>query len=93
MECAAAMPLGLPKNINEHTLEMIRQKLRSLPEGWELSCEELALLVGLARCTVRRYLAVLTEAGTLRWRVHYLGIGRPVKKYQLNARCREKHIS
>lgn len=82
MECTVASVQALPKNVNATTLSIVRTKLLQLPEGWELSCDELARFIGLSRSTVRRYLPVLVEETVLAWNLHYKSLGRPVKKYR-----------
>ncbi|GLH63848.1 response regulator [Parageobacillus sp. G301] len=75
---------GLPKGLNEVTLQKIVRYLRKQTEP--VSAEEVAEGVGIARVTARRYLEYLEKKGVVTLDVQYGGIGRPVNRYMM------KHI-
>jgi two-component system, CitB family, response regulator DctR len=75
---------GLPKGLNEVTLQKIARYLRKQTEP--VSAEEVAEGVGIARVTARRYLEYLEKKGEVTLDVQYGGIGRPVNRYMM------KHI-
>uniref|UniRef100_C5D5X5 Transcriptional regulatory protein n=1 Tax=Geobacillus sp. (strain WCH70) TaxID=471223 RepID=C5D5X5_GEOSW len=75
---------GLPKGLNEVTLQKIARYLRKQTEP--VSAEEVAEGVGIARVTARRYLEYLEKKGVVTLDVQYGGIGRPVNRYMM------KHI-
>ncbi|MBB3870292.1 response regulator [Parageobacillus toebii NBRC 107807] len=75
---------GLPKGLNEVTLQKIARYLRKQTEP--VSAEEVAEGIGIARVTARRYLEYLEKKGVVTLDVQYGGIGRPVNRYMM------KHI-
>ncbi|BDG42136.1 response regulator [Parageobacillus sp. VR-IP] len=75
---------GLPKGLNEVTLQKIVHYLRK--QASPVSAEEVAEGVGIARVTARRYLEYLEKKGEVTLDVQYGGIGRPVNRYMM------KHI-
>ncbi|CAA7601189.1 Two component system, signal transduction response regulator [Acididesulfobacillus acetoxydans] len=76
----------LPKGLRNITL---RQILDFLAEGKkELSAEEVAEGIGLARVTARRYLEYLEKDGKVRMETRYGTVGRPLNKYRLTSSFR-----
>lgn len=71
---------GLPKGLNELTLRQILLYL--LKQKQPLSAEEIAVDLGLARVTVRRYLEYLCLRGKVELELQYGSVGRPVKRYK-----------
>jgi Response regulator of citrate/malate metabolism len=70
---------GLPKGLNQATLEQIVQFLKA--NRRPLSAEEVAEGVKLTRVTVRRYLEFLEHSGALKSEQKYGTVGRPVKLF------------
>ena len=68
--------LELPKGLNGKTLEMVRSKMKE-NAGKKMTSEEIALMVGLSRITVRRYLGYLQDCGELTSEIDYRTGGRP----------------
>ena len=68
--------LELPKGLNDKTLEMVRSKMKE-NAGKKMTSEEIALMVGLSRITVRRYLGYLQDCGELTSEIDYRTGGRP----------------
>ncbi|TYO97449.1 two-component system response regulator DctR [Desulfallas thermosapovorans DSM 6562] len=69
----------LPKGLNQVTFKQVLICL--LKEGNNLSAEEVAGKLGLARVTARRYLEYLESIGKVRAKFQYGSVGRPVKRY------------
>ncbi|HZK84742.1 MAG TPA: cache domain-containing protein [Desulfosporosinus sp.] len=70
---------GLPKGLNEDTLDQIIQFLNLNRRA--LSAEDVADGVKLTRVTVRRYLEFLEQRGVLKSEQKYGAVGRPVKLF------------
>ncbi len=68
--------LELPKGLNEKTLQMVRSRMKE-NAGKKMTSEEIALMVGLSRITVRRYLGYLQDSGELTSEIDYRTGGRP----------------
>ena len=68
--------LELPKGLNEKTLQMVRSRMKE-SAGKKMTSEEIALMVGLSRITVRRYLGYLQDSGELTSEIDYRTGGRP----------------
>lgn len=68
--------LELPKGLNEKTLQMVRSRMKE-NTGKKMTSEEIALMVGLSRITVRRYLGYLQDSGELTSEIDYRTGGRP----------------
>ena len=68
--------LELPKGLNEKTLQMVRSRMKE-NTGKRMTSEEIALMVGLSRITVRRYLGYLQDSGELTSEIDYRTGGRP----------------
>ena len=68
--------LELPKGLNEKTLQMVRSRMKE-NAGKKMTSEEIALMVGLSRITVRRYLGYLQDCGELTSEIDYRTGGRP----------------
>lgn len=69
----------LPKGLHEVTLTKILSFLSDQREA--VSAEDVALNVGIARVTARRYLEHLEREGQLEIDIQYGGVGRPVNRY------------
>lgn len=72
----------LPKGLREITLQQILNCLTASEHG--LSAEEVAIAVGLARVTARRYLEFLEKTGKAHLETQYGTVGRPVNRYRLS---------
>lgn len=70
----------LPKGLREITLKQIFNFL--VEKNREVSAEEVAEGIGLARVTARRYLEYLEKSGKVKLETRYGSIGRPVNKYR-----------
>lgn len=70
----------LPKGLREITLRQILNFLAG--ENREVSAEEVAEGIGLARVTARRYLEYLEKSGKVHLETRYGTVGRPVNKYR-----------
>ena len=68
--------LELPKGLNEKTMQMVRSTMKE-NAGKKMTSEEIALMVGLSRITVRRYLGYLQDSGELTSEIDYRTGGRP----------------
>ena len=82
----AQRPAGreLPKGVNLQTLRDVKKKLAQGPGSVECSAMEMALSLGVARSTARRYLEFLVGEGILFKRNQYVQNGRPLAKYCKN---------
>ncbi|MYL54864.1 response regulator [Pontibacillus yanchengensis] len=69
----------LPKGLNEVTLNQIREYISNQQQSQ--SAEEVAIGIGIARVTARRYLEYLKEVGDIRLSIQYGGVGRPMNRY------------
>ncbi|AMX01131.1 transcriptional regulator [Rummeliibacillus stabekisii] len=70
---------GLPKGIDEITLEKVQSVLLTKRMG--LSAEEVAKEIGASRITARRYLEYLSSINEAKAEVVYGIVGRPERKY------------
>jgi two-component system, CitB family, response regulator DctR len=70
----------LPKGLNQLTLTKIISYL--MQNSAPVSAENVAVGVGLARVTARRYLDYLEKCGKLELDIHYGGVGRPMNTYK-----------
>jgi two-component system response regulator DctR len=75
----AAPRRWLPKDLQQARLDEIRDALESL--GGPLTSDELALRIGVARTTARRYLEYLVTVGEATCEQIPMGPGRPPKAY------------
>lgn len=75
---------GLPKGIQENTLNTITQFLKSNAFVKEMTSEEIADGIGISRVTIRRYMNYLIETGTITGRMNYETGGRPSMMYMWN---------
>ncbi|GAA1110381.1 response regulator [Arthrobacter flavus] len=73
------LPLVLPKGLSGPTLEAVIGDLRSHPDG--SSASEVALRLGLARVSARRYLEYLVARDQAKITPKYGAAGRPEKRY------------
>lgn len=71
----------LPKGLRSLTLQQILKFLAEKQDG--VSAEEVAVGLGLARVTARRYLEYLEKTGRVRLESRYGTIGRPVNRYRV----------
>lgn len=71
----------LPKGLRSLTLQQILKFLAEKQDG--VSAEEVAVGLGLARVTARRYLEYLEKTGRVRLESRYGSIGRPVNRYRV----------
>ncbi|MEK5232556.1 response regulator [Lysinibacillus sp. FSL K6-0232] len=69
---------NLPKGFNRATLDKVVHFLQSVDGA---SAEDVAMGVGIARVTARRYLDYLEKQGSITMDVHYGGVGRPINYY------------
>lgn len=74
------------KGLNQATLKSVKNKLKSIPGGWNFSSYEFAVLSGLSRVTARRYLEFLVTEGILSKDNQYGVVGRPIHKYRVVSR-------
>ncbi|EAR08296.1 response regulator [Reinekea blandensis] len=79
---ASKSPTRLPKGIDALTLETIEQQMQS---GEALTAEEVGQAIGSSRTTARRYLEYLVGQERLRAEVNYGTVGRPERRYRINA--------
>lgn len=70
----------LPKGLREITLQQVLNCLNNSKQG--LSAEEVAVSVGLARVTARRYLDFLEKSRKVNLETQYGTVGRPVNRYR-----------
>lgn len=70
---------ALPKGLNGATLQKVIDFLSMQPEF--VTAAEVALGVGLARVTARRYLEYLEKQQQVKIDIKYGGVGRPVNHY------------
>lgn len=78
----------LPKGLNEITLKQVMMCL--VREFKPQSAEEVAVSLGLARVTARRYLEYLENTGKVDVQLQYGSVGRPVKKFILAGNAEQK---
>lgn len=69
----------MPKGLNEITLKQVLMCL--VRDAKPQSAEEVAVSLGLARVTARRYLEFLEHSGRVDVQLQYGSVGRPVKKF------------
>ncbi|SFG46369.1 two-component system, CitB family, response regulator DctR [Desulfotomaculum arcticum] len=72
----------LPKGLNEITLKQVILSL--IKQAKPVSAEEVAIELGLARVTARRYLEYLESINKAVARFKYGSVGRPIKEYRLD---------
>lgn len=72
----------LPKGLNEITLKQVMLCL--IKQAKPVSAEELAIELGIARVTARRYLEYLEGTHKAVVRFKYGTVGRPVKEYLID---------
>jgi len=70
----------LPKGLDRNTLKHVWDKILEI-EDTAFSTEELAVLLGISRVSIRKYLNFLEEIEALRKEVIYGSLGRPIYKY------------
>jgi two-component system CitB family response regulator len=77
-------PSPVPKGIDPITLEKVKQSLCDDPGG--KTAEEMGQAIGASRSTARRYLEYLVSIGVATADVRYGTIGRPERRYQMEAK-------
>ena len=70
-----------PKGIQEKTVQLIREHLKSNQARW-FTGDEIAEKVGLTSVTVRRYMNYLAEIGSVMSEMNYETGGRPCMRYK-----------
>lgn len=70
-----------PKGIQEKTVQLIMEYLKSNRECW-FTGDEIAEKVGLTSVTVRRYMNYLAEVGSVMSEMNYETGGRPCMRYK-----------
>ena len=78
---AGSVGQGIPKGLQEDTLERVRQCLRTAPPQG-LPSEAVSRQTGLSVVTVRRYVNYLVERGEAASSVNYDTGGRPCRLYR-----------
>lgn len=68
-----------PKGIDKLTLEKITKLLKNQTVG--MTTEQVGQEIGTSRCTARRYLEYLVQAGEATADLHYGAVGRPERVY------------
>jgi CitB family two-component system response regulator MalR len=74
-------PEIFPKGLDRNTLKLVWDKILELKDI-TFSTEELAVLVGISRVSIRKYLNFLEEIKALKKEVIYGSLGRPIYKYK-----------
>ena len=82
---------GLPKGLNEITLKQVLMCL--VRESKPQSAEDVAVSLGLARVTARRYLEYLEGNGRVNVQLQYGSVGRPIKKFIMTGRSEQKELN
>jgi len=72
---------AFPKGLDRNTLRLVWDKILEIKDI-AFSTEELAVLLGLSRVSVRKYLNFLEEINILKKEVIYGSLGRPIYKYK-----------
>lgn len=75
-------PFHLPKGLTAGTLGVVWKEIQQY-EGIHFSTEEIALLSGISRVSIGKYLSFLTELNVLETETIYGTGGRPLYKYNL----------
>lgn len=73
----------LPKGLTKFTLKKLMYEIETLDSKY-FSTEEIALLVGISRVSISKYLNFLLDIGVLELNMNYGTIGRPIAKYKYN---------
>lgn len=71
-----------PKGIQEKTLNLILEHLKTVPDAWTTG-DEIAKKIGLTSVTVRRYMNYLAQSGKVLSEINYETGGRPCMKYKI----------
>lgn len=79
--------LAIPKGLDRNTLKTVWQQACNIENVF--TTEEIALLVGISRVSVRKYLDFLKNLKILSLELHRGAVGRPVYKYK----CIDKNFS
>jgi len=82
---------GLPKGLNEITLKQVLMCLVRVTKPQ--SAEDVAVSLGLARVTARRYLEYLESNGRVDVQLQYGSVGRPIKKFIMTGRNEQKELN
>ncbi len=73
----------LPKGLQEKTLEMISEIIKSFTAAKQFDTDDISEKSGISTVTVRRYLDYLEETGKIRSEIFYGTGGRPKSLYRL----------
>jgi len=71
---------SFPKGLDRNTLKLIWDKILAIKDT-AFSTDELAVLLGISRVSIRKYLNFLEEIKVLKKEVIYGSLGRPIYKY------------
>jgi CitB family two-component system response regulator MalR len=72
---------AFPKGLDRNTLKLVWDKILEIKDT-AFSTEELAVLLGISRVSIRKYLNFLEEIKALKKEVIYGSLGRPIYKYK-----------
>ena len=79
--------LVIPKGLDRNTLKTVWQRVCNITGIF--TTEELAILIGISRVSVRKYLDFLKTLKVLSLELHRGSVGRPVYKYK----CIDRNVS
>ncbi|MBZ9685441.1 response regulator [Clostridium estertheticum] len=72
---------AFPKGLDKNTLKLVWDKILEIKDT-AFSTDELAVLLGISRVSIRKYLNFLEEINALKKEVIYGSLGRPIYKYK-----------
>ena len=72
---------AFPKGLDRNTLKIVWDKILEIKDT-AFSTDELAVLLGISRVSIRKYLNFLEEIKVLKKEVIYGSLGRPIYKYK-----------
>ena len=72
---------AFPKGLDRNTLKLVWDKILEIKDI-AFSTEELSVLLGISRVSIRKYLNFLEEIKILKKEVIYGSLGRPIYKYK-----------
>ena len=76
----------LPKGLDRTRLDSVWKAVqRRAQESEDFTCEELSVLVGITRVSIRKYLEFLCGLQVLRMEPGFGAIGRPVHRYRIQS--------
>ncbi|MCB2295239.1 response regulator [Clostridium algoriphilum] len=73
---------SFPKGVDRNTLKLVWDKILEIKDT-AFSTVELAVLLGISRVSIRKYLNFLEEINVLKKELIYGSLGRPIYKYKL----------